>query len=288
MEYCLVVYVQLNYQGRRKRELEEDSTNPGNISEEDDYIKGGEDEHQQGTRKPKIQEDGSIQNCDMEHVDKKKTKLSEPFSNISFPLQEEKSNFEYQYTGPNKLFPKCGEAQNFQTSSSMRFMPKGLTEEPNPYQAYSQLPTKPMYLPPRKPSNPLHPHSQPTATITSSQYQKEQQYLATALPVKSEPSPLDNAVYEGSITDTGLIIHNSRADSQHTTHQGAHNTTGYTERQPYAGGATMVQRPSVIKNASSLRSREHKFLQMEAKMLKMHGNLLTHTGIFAKLRPNLS
>ena len=167
-------------------------------------------------------------------------------------------------------------------------MPKGLTEEPNPYQAYSQLPTKPMYLPPRKPSNPLHPHSQPTATITSSQYQKEQQYLATALPVKSEPSPLDNAVYEGSITDTGLIIHNSRADSQHTTHQADHNSTGYTERQPYAEGATMVERPSVIKNASSLRSREHKFLQMEARMLKMHGNLLTHTDIFPNLRPNLS
>ena len=63
-----------------------------------------------------------------------------------------------------------------------------------------------------------------------------------------------------------------------TPHQTTYNIPGDLGRQTNSAGPSRVQRPSVIKNVSSLMNREQKFLQMEAQMLKMHGDLLTQTG----------
>ena len=52
----------------------------------------------------------------------------------------------------------------------------------------------------------------------------------------------------------------------------------YQDRPILTEQARINSRPSVIRNINTARDQEQKCLQMEAQMLKMHGDLLTQTG----------
>merc|ERR1711892_1574421 len=76
--------------------------------------------------------------------------------------------------------------------------------------------------------------------------------------------------------------HQDRYTSPHANTQRPNPTsppvTRYPERPPFTEQTRPMSRPSVIRNGSSARDKEQKFLQMERQMLKMHGELLKQTG----------
>ena len=135
---------------------------------------------------------------------------------------------------------------------------------------------------PSRPSYSGYP--QPSSTITSQEYKREQeqerkpkieifeenQFHRVNI-IKREPSLLDDVVYEGSMTSTGLYV------NPHTNIHRQH-TMRYQDRPTLDEQARIHSRPSVIRNSNCARDQEQKFLQMEAQMLKMHGDLLKQTG----------
>ena len=251
--------------------------NDGNEAEDDDHLKQEDNMHKQELIKKK-KENESYKNCRLEDGDKKKSKLSGITPEFVFTPPGKKLHEEYPIVRPQSKYPKCEEVKIHFSPSDSNFLKKEFTKSFNPY----QLPGTQIYLPPKAPQ---YGHSAPTATITSNQYQGEQEeenkqslssILQTNQAVKIEPSPLDNAVYEGSITSTGLYINKYQDTS--TPHQAAHGVAEHKERQAYDEATRIVQRPTVIRNARSHMNKEHIFLEMESQMLKMHGNLLKQTG----------
>ena len=54
-----------------------------------------------------------------------------------------------------------------------------------------------------------------------------------------------------------------------------YNDMKYPEKKP---NPSVPPRPSVIKSVKAAKEQEQPFLQFEAQMLKMHGDILTQTG----------
>ena len=128
-------------------------------------------------------------------------------------------------------------------------------------------------------------YSCPTSTITSQAYEREKEqerkpkieYLPPNVSyIKKEPSLLDDVVYEGSMMRNGMYVNHhkniNRPNPAFPTFAQYQNIPQVNEQ------ARIPSRPSVIRNTNTERGQEQKFLQMEAKMLKMHGDILKQTG----------
>ena len=217
--------------------------------------------------------DTYLRNYGLENAVNKKSKLSELFPNIGLTprnLYEECRNTRMQL---NFAFPN-------QTSSS-KFLKKEFPNSINPDQAYSQSSGNPIFLPPKPPLWSLYSHSQPTATITSNQYKREQEQehenKQKDQPIKIEPSISDNDMHRGSTSNTGNYSNNDQAKPRPLL--SANDQAENQERHIFADVTRMAQRPTVIRNARRLMTREqNKFVKMEVQMLKMHGDLLKKTG----------
>ena len=129
----------------------------------------------------------------------------------------------------------------------------------------------------------------PSSTITSQAYQREHEYerkpkilmfeenhFNNVNDIKREPSLLDDVVYEGSMTSSGLYV-NPHVNIPRQNPSPPHMAR-YQDRPIPNEQDVINSRPSVIRNINTVRDQEQKFLQMEAQMLKMHGELLTQTG----------
>ena len=94
--------------------------------------------------------------------------------------------------------------------------------------------------------------------------------------IKKEPSLLDDFVYEGSLMRKGMYVNPqtniNRPNPAFPTFAQYQNIPQVNEQ------ARIPSRPSVIRNTNTERGQEQTFLQMEAQMLKMHGDLLKQTG----------
>ena len=98
---------------------------------------------------------------------------------------------------------------------------------------------------------------------------------SNALCIKKEPKLLYSA--ESLVNNTSCI----------KSHQGVlfrqcnsvtspiYNDMKYPEKKP---NPLVPSRPSVIKSVKAAKEQEQPFLQFEAQMLKMHGDILTQTG----------
>jgi hypothetical protein len=139
------------------------------------------------------------------------------------------------------------------------------------------------------PPRPGHSGYSRPSTITSQEYQREQEqerkpkiemfdknHCHSVIKTKKEPSFLDDVVYEGSMTSTGVYVNPfTNIQRQNTT---LLDMAQYHNRPTLTEQARTNHRPSVIRNSNTARDQEQQFLQMEAQMLKMHGDLLTQTG----------
>ena len=110
--------------------------------------------------------------------------------------------------------------------------------------------------------------------------------------IKKEPSLLDDVVYEGSMTSSGLYVNplkniqqlneSSRSSLHQSSQQGVstivNNRARYPDRHANTEQAQVASRPSVIRNLNVAREQDQTFLQFESKMLKFHGDILRQTG----------
>jgi hypothetical protein len=94
--------------------------------------------------------------------------------------------------------------------------------------------------------------------------------------IKREPSLLDDVVYAGSMTSNGLYV-NPHAEIPRQKPSSL-SIARYQARPILTEQDRINSGPSVIRNINTAREQEQKFLQMEAQMLNMHGDLLKQTG----------
>ena len=144
------------------------------------------------------------------------------------------------------------------------------------------------------PQRPCHSGYSRPSTITSQEYQREQEqerkpkiemfdekHSHNVNKMKKEPSLLDDVVYEGSMTSNGMYVNPyTNIPRQNTTRP---DMARYHNRSTLTEQARTNHRPSVIRNSNTAKDQEQQFLQMEANMLKMHGDLLTQTGTYFQL-----
>ena len=233
---------------------------------------------------------------DIQHTGHKKTRLSDiqrftPREQDSKPSLEWLNKSYDSQDARRPAFPKTemiSPVPSFSSPSTSNFSPSEFCG-PNPYNQFNQkLQQTEDYRTIFSQSGPSHSrYSQPTSTITSHSHQQEQEriqrtkFFAESHPpsvrtIKTEPSLLDDVVYEGSMTNTGPYI-NPHIDLQ-MQNTAPQNLTRHPERPTVPQQARVPSRPSVIRNINNVRDQEQRFYQMEAQMLKMHGDLLKSTG----------